>query len=393
MKRISLIIITLFISCYNLIAQNSIERVLVEIGKNNTRLIALKKRVEADKIGSRTGIYPSNPELDVNYLFSSPSLLGNRTDISIKQTFDFPSAYGYKSKIASSQNMQSELEYQNQLMLLLYQARLLIIDLLHSNALKNEYEKRYSHAHGIVESYRSKLEKGEGGILELNKAQLNLLNISKDIEGNEINRTYLLSELSTLNGGMEIKFADTAVITDIIPEDFEQWYLLTDQSNPTLDWMKQEIKIMDLQEKLNLALSFPKFSAGYMSEKTTGQQFQGISAGISIPLWENKNSLKYAKAQAIAVRDEESANKNTFMQFLKTQHAKTISLQKLVSDYRVSLQSFDNDNLLKKALDLGEISLTDYFYGVSSYYESMNKLLDVERELNRTVASLNQYSR
>jgi len=393
MKTISLILITIFISCYNLIAQNSIERVLVEIGMNNTSLIALKKKVEADKIGNRTGIYLSNPELDFNYLFGNPAQLGNRTDISIKQTFDFPSAYGYKSQIAISRNMQSDMEYQNQLKILLYQARLLCIDLLYANALKNEYDKRFSHAQGIVSSYSSKLDKGEGGILELNKAQLNLLNIRKDIEGNDIIRTLLFSELATINGGIEIAFTDTVIIPEVIPEDFEQWYSMTEQSNPELSWIKQEIEIQGLQEKLNLAMSFPKFSAGYMSEKVTGQQFHGISAGISIPLWENKNSIKYAKARAIAVQNKENDSKLVFIQFLKTQHAKAVALQKLVTDYRVSLKSFDNTKLLKKALDLGDISLTDYFYGVSLYYESLNKLLGVGRELNKTIAALNQYSK
>ena len=36
-------------------------------------------------------------------------------------------------------------------------------------------------------------------------------------------------------------------------------------------------------------MTLPKFSAGYSLERTLGQKYQGISVGISIPLWENKN--------------------------------------------------------------------------------------------------------
>ncbi len=37
----------------------------------------------------------------------------------------------------------------------------------------------------------------------------------------------------------------------------------------------------------------------HSEEGVVGEQFQGITVGISIPLWENKNSVKYAKALEI----------------------------------------------------------------------------------------------
>lgn len=46
----------------------------------------------------------------------------------------------------------------------------------------------------------------------------------------------------------------------------------------------------------------PKFSAGYSLERTLGQKYQGISVGISIPLWENKNRVKQAKAGVVAAQ-------------------------------------------------------------------------------------------
>ena len=390
-RFISLVII--FLTCYSLYGQNSVENILAGIEKNNTGLIALKKKVEADKIGNRTGIFLSNPEFGFNYLYGNPAENGNRTDISIKQTFDFPSAYAYKGRIADSKNIQVELEYQKQLKSLMYQARLLCTDLLYSNALKKEYDKRLSHVQSIASSYKIKFDKGEASILDYNKAQLNLLNVRKESENNIIIRNSFLSELATLNGGISIDLDDTVFTALIIPDDFENWYLQAVQNNPVLSWLKQEIEIMGMQEKLNKAMSLPKLSAGYMSEKIVGQQFQGITAGISIPLWENKNTVKYAKAKTIAVQSMETDSKLIFYNQLKTQHTKVKALQKNVTDYRISLESLDNTALLKKSLDLGEISLTDYFYEISLYYESIRTLFEAEKELNKAVAVLAQYSR
>lgn len=390
-RFISLIIIIL--TSFSLYGQNTVENALTDIEKNNTGLLALKKKVEAEKIGNLTGIFLSNPELGFNYLYGNPAENGNRTDISIKQTFDFPTAYTYKGRIADSRNIQAELEYQKQLKNVLYQARLLCTDLLYTNALKKEYDKRLSHVQSIASSYKIKFDQGEAGILEYNKAQLNLLKVRKEIENNIINRNSLLSELATLNGGTSINLDEIVFTALIIPDDFESWYLQAEQNNPVLSWLKQEIEIMEMQKKLNNAMSLPKLYAGYMSEKVVGQQFQGITAGISIPLWENKNTVKYAKAKAIAIQSMESDTKLVFYNQLKTQHTKVKALQSNVTDYRITLESLDNSALLKKSLDLGEISLTDYFYEISLYYESIRTLLEAERELYKAAAVLYQYSR
>ncbi len=51
---------------------------------------------------------------------------------------------------------------------------------------------------------------------------------------------------------------------------------------------------------MNRAEALPKFHTGYLSETVIDQKFQGISVGMSIPLWENKNKVQYAKANVLA---------------------------------------------------------------------------------------------
>jgi outer membrane protein TolC len=158
-----------------------------------------------------------------------------------------------------------------------------------------------------------------------------------------------------------------------------------------LNWLKQEIEITQQQEKLNLAMSLPKMYTGYMSEKVVGVNYQGITVGISIPLWENKNTVKYAKAQTTAIQSIVEDNKLNFYHQLKIQHTRAISLQQSVNDYRNKIKIYDNLVFLDKALKYGEISLTDYILELTNYYSSVNKLLETELEMNKSVAELNQY--
>lgn len=391
MKQLFILLSIILLTCANLFSQNSIDKVIDEVLKNNTTLAALRKNADSELLGNKTGIYLENPEFAFDYLWGSPSVNGTRTDISVLQSFDFPSAYVYRSQISDYQNEQVELEFRKQSKSIIMQTRLVCNNLIYHNALKSELAGRIINAKKIASSFKSKFETGDAGILEYNKAQVNLLNLVKDAESAEIERNALLSELQNLNGGFLIEFTDSVYPVQNFATDFEQWYIQAEKNNPVLQWLKQEVTISQKNEKLNTALGLPKFQAGYMSEDVPGQQFQGISVGLSIPLFENKNAVKYAKAKTLAVQSAEADTKLQFYNNLKALHTKAISQQSSLNDYRTNLQLFDNSALLQKALDLGELSLAEYIFELSIYYESFNKLLELERNLNMTIVELNKY--
>lgn len=390
MKR-AILILAIVVFGFNLFAQNTVDNVLTEVEKNNTTLSAYRKSIDAEKIGNKTGLTPQNPEVEFNYLWGNPSAIGNRTDFSIRQSFDFPTAYSYKNQISNLKNEQAELEYKKQRSEVLYQTRVVCVKLTYYNALDVELSKRYTNALKVADAYKTKYSTGDVGILDFNKAQVNLLNITKELESNEIERNALLSELATLNGGNAINFTDSLFSLRTIPADFEQWYAQSEANNPLLQWVKQEISISEKQVKLNTANSLPKFYGGFMSEKVAGQQFQGVTVGITIPLWENKNTIKYAKTQTIAMQSVEADAKLQFYNSMKALHTKVIALQTNVTDYRSKLAMYSNSELLEKAFIKGEISLTEYMYELSLYYESMYKLLEMEMNYNLVHTELIKY--
>jgi outer membrane protein TolC len=211
------------------------------------------------------------------------------------------------------------------------------------------------------------------------------------MESLNINKEAFLGELAHLNGGIPIGFSQSKFPVTTIPADFEQWYRQAEQSNPLLNWLKKEMELNQKQVGLNRAMGLPKLQAGYMSENVVGQEFQGLTFGLSIPLWENKNTVKFAKANALAAESVASDKKIQLYNRLKILHAKTVGLQNNVNDYKSKLQTFDNAGLLTKALDKGEISLIEYMLEISIYYESIKASLELEREVNKTLAELNQY--
>ena len=387
MKQTIIILLVVVLSS-RLYGQSTIDNILRDIESNNTTLQAFEQQTEAQKLDNRTDIYLPNPEVGFGYLWGSPASTGKRTDFSVTQSFDFPTAYAHKSRIADNRNNIADYEYERLRKDILLQAGVVCINLVYCNELKTELNKRLQHAQNIASAWQERFTLGDADIIERNKARLNLLNARKALEANEIERIALLSELQRLNGGLSITFNDEMYPEYVIPENFEQWYESIRGNNPELQIANREIEVSRQQIKLSRAMNLPKLSTGYMSENILGTTLQGVTVGVSIPLWENKNSIRQAKAQAIARQEFEADIQVQLYNRLKAQHTKATSLQALAEDYRKALQTSDNADLLKKALDSGQLSLINYIMELTVYYDAVENMLQAERDGQLAVMEL-----
>lgn len=391
MKRTLLITLSLLL-LLNAKAQITIDQVLNEVVANNLHLKSLKQISDADKLDNSTGLYPENPEVGFNYLWGDPGLIGNRKDFSITQTFDFPSAYVHKSAISNLRNNQLDFSYRHELLKLVNETRLVCIDLVYINAAITENNRRLSNSQVVADAYKSRFNSGDANILEYNKAQLDLLNIQKQSESLQLEKERLLLELAALNSGNPIDFNNAEFQLPVIDADFEKWFKGVESNNPDLQWIQQENEIIDRQISLNSALSLPKISMGYMSENVPGEKFSGISMGVTIPLYENKNVVKSSKVRLAASQNLQKDVRLQFYLDMKSKYNTAMKLAENIDTYRSQLILFNNSELLKKALDAGEISLLDYMLELSLYYDSLDQLLILEKEHHRAFAELMRYT-
>jgi outer membrane protein TolC len=371
-----------------LYAQNNIETLLSAIEQNNITLKALWEKAEAQKSANKTDIFLTNPEIEFNYLWGNPNELGNRTDVNIKQKFDMPAITGMKSRIGNKQNRLIDLQYKADRINILLQAKRHCIDLIYYNALKRQQNVRLKQAETIASSYKKKLMQGDVSLPEYNKVQLHLALVQGELSRMDIERNKVLSELKQLNGGMELTPDDYSYEDTPLPLDFTAWYVSAEQKNPVLEYVRLETELSKNQISLNKAMQLPSFSAGYMSEKVAGEHFQGITLGISIPLWENKNRVKQAKAaaRAAAIRQEDS--RQQFYHQLQNQYERTQGLKSIADTYKSSVTTLDSTDLLTKSLEAGEISILEYVVEIGWRYDMMKQALEAERDYRKARAEL-----
>lgn len=368
-----------------------INQVIASIEKNNPTLSGLRLDTDAEKIGNRTGIFPANPEAGFNYLWGSPEVINDRKDFSIMQSFDFPTAYGYRNSISRLKNEQAEYAYSIRKKEILAEAYTVCAEIIYRNALNDLLTERLRQAKELAGIYQKRLETGDANILESNKAQLNLLTVTGKLETNERERQALLSELRALNGGNDINFSDTAFPVIVVETDFTIWYSLAEKSNPELQYLNLETSVTNKQQQLYKSLWLPQLSAGYMSESLPGEKFRGVSVGMSIPLWQNRNTVKYAKAKNLAASQFATGSRLLFENRMKAAHTKVISLQHDLEAFRNGLSSLGNINFLVKALNSGQISLSEYLLELTYYYEASDQLLELEYSVAKAYGELIYY--
>jgi outer membrane protein TolC len=375
---------------YGASAQGGYEAILQQIEHNSTTLAALRERMEAEKRGNHTGLTPANPEVEVGYLWGSPSAVGNRTDVSASQTFDFPSAYVHRGRIANLRDMGVELAYSSARMDLLLEAKRTLIELTHLNLMFDVYRERFDRARAIADSYSERLARGDVNAIENNRAQLNAEMVAGELARVDIERNALYAELQRMNGGESIDelSATTNYPESSLPEDFEAWSAATVEANPAMQYRSTQVDIAQRQVKLDRSIAMPKIAVGYMSERVAGERFQGVTAGLSIPLWENRNRVKQAQAETRAAEAEMTDARGQYLVRLRTLYGRVMELNGHAQNLRDALGEYNNVALLDKALAAGEISLPEYLLDAEYYYATIDKVLEAERDYRLALAEL-----
>ena len=388
----NLIMTLALFSAMTLQAQNNLEQVLGSIETNNKTLKALRAEVDAAKVQNKVGLNPSNPEVQYVYQWGKEESMGTRSEFNVVQSIDFPMAYIYRGQMANALNDKAELDYKvayNQVML---NAVELCYQVFYGKMLIDEYQKRLEHAESIAEVYKYKLETGDVNIIESNKAQLNLLNARNNLAVLKADQQAVIERLQGINGGEPLEVEALLVLHAALPSDFEKWFADKKEVMPEMLSLEQGIEANRKKEHLNRALSLPKLSGGYSSEKGLTDSFSGVNMGISIPLWENKNTVKQVKLQTVSMENRLEDMQLQAYHGLKALYTKADGLKQTIDDYQQVLDNLHSNELLKIALDAGEISVLDFIVEQAIYYEAIENYVSVQLQFDTTMARLNYFN-
>jgi outer membrane protein, heavy metal efflux system len=371
--------------------QTSIDSVLANIARNNKTIIANTKYWEAKTLEYQTGLTPYNPKVDYDYLIGTPSNAGNQIDFAITQSFDFPTVYARKKSLSNEQIKQAEFQLKANRQDILLEAKLICIELIYRNKLNSELTIRKQNTEKWLTAFQTSLEKGQGNIMDVNKAKLQLIEINAAFQENLSISNQLNQKLTELNGGISIQFSDTAFTTYTLIPDFDNLEQEIEAKDPMRKYLEQKKVIGQSEVDLSKSLTLPKFDASYRYQTILGQRFNGLHLGLTIPLWENKNKVKTQQAELFLNEANLQDHINEHYYDIKQKYERMTNLKITLDKYQTLFSSLNNIELLDKSLSFGQISTIEYFMEMTYYYEALKNYLKTEMEYNKVIAELYKY--
>jgi outer membrane protein TolC len=244
--------------------------------------------------------------------------------------------------------------------------------------LYSEYEKGFNH--------------GEISILDINKLKIELLNTKRAYDELVSQRAGLFEKLTSLNGNKEI-------------ENLSSLYDYPTQSLESLDYYLAEVIKYDpsyLTLVANLDASnqnlssaklgwLPDLALSYKYSNEMGSKFNGFAVGVSVPIFANRNKVSASKSELIAAELTQKDVLAELESAIKTHYSHIVTAKSQIHSYNNVLESGNNEKMLQKALEGGQISLLDYLLELRYFLEAQQTLLDLEFEYNTLMTDLNKY--
>lgn len=369
----------LYIFCVlplTLFAQVSVDEILLLVEQNNTTLKAASDKTETAKQEVMMETSLEDPEIGFDYLWGKPGMIGKRKDINVNQTFDLATVFGYRKRLAKSQKELLELELQQKQLETRLEAMDLLVQITYYNQALAIYEERLQQEKQLAASYEKRLAAGDANKLEANRARLSLVEIESETEKVKMERDLLMLQLQTLCGGMEIIYNNTDYNAINVASSMSLKALQDAQNS-------QQERVAENDLKTARAQSMPSITAGYMAELTDDEKWNGVTIGVSIPLWSNRHNMKRARLSLQSARSEAADASYKLEQFAASQRLRTERYHDIAQKMQQKLANASSTTLLRKALDEGEISLVEYTIESSDLFDLRVKTLEAERDFQQ----------
>jgi len=379
MKKIVYVILLLTVS--STVFSQSFEILMQSIEQNNPRIQTLQKWLEAEEVYSKTGVYPSNPSVSYNYLFGSPDNIGDQKEFEITQAFQLPGYYTSKADLQKLGFKQKQALAEKEKRDILHLARTLYFNLVWLQKRESFLEKRSSDAAKLVSIMKEGFEGGEISKPVYDKARIYAIGVTSEWNQTTSELKVYTEQLKQQNGGNAIDNVAFEYPADWTLPALDSLLVNLSGTNPDLLKAQLELKKSESRIKNSRMGSWPSFELGYKSETILNQKLQGVHAGVTIPLWQNKNKVKYAKLQSEWSKANLSQQESEIRLKVSTLYYEVLALKNSYEEMRVIMGEEQLSDINLALLKAGQISFSEYLVDADLIWESMSLFYSTENSL------------
>lgn len=371
-------------------AQESVGNILEMVAKDSPRLKAASEATRADQADNARIRSLEAPEFEVGVLWGNDNV-GNRNDISITQSFDLATLSGKKGNLATALDLQSSLRYQAELTDVIYDARILLSDIVYYNNLIETLTSYQSAMEVLLNKTERSLMAGEATAMDMGKVRLQLSSARTATSMAVTERTALIESLRTISGHSDVDFTGFSFECDKPSGDIDSWLNAVVENNPIMLYAESRVRSDELQLDIDKMAWAPKLDVGYMAELARDEKYRGVTVGVSIPLWSNAQNVRRSRAVVSQARADGEWQRQELMTRATNAWNRAHTLDRIASESQTALEQSDTRALLDRALESGELSVLDYLLELGMYYDAVKENLKVQQEYHHALSDLARY--
>ena len=364
---------------------------LQAVERHSPGLQSAAATARSNQIEARTGNTLPNPELEYIHSWGSSGAVGE-DEFTATQGFDFPTAYVQRTRAARAREDAAQASYRQVRMETLLQARLAVQEILYLQKRIEVDSLRLADAEFARQIARVRAQAGDITSIEENRIEFQSLSARNNLTRTRMALETALTSLSSLSGlslGADVQI-EPMPLPALAPLEqvLEQAYA----ADPALSAARASGQAAQADRRLAVSLALPKFSAGYKYSSSDGAKFHGVIAGMSIPLFESRNTVRLARARQAEVEATTLALETNLTADLTAKYSQACRLEAMSRTYQSGGEGAEKSALLRKALQEGSLTILEYFTELDPVYRHMDEINELSYNYRSLLIELNKYA-
>lgn len=374
--------------------------------QNNPSIRSSNLQIEQQRILSTT--YRDFGKTNISLQYGQSSSINYDNYLSIEQPIPNPSLFKNQKAYYEEKAKSSQLNLavtQNELV---YQVKIIYYQLSYYEAVRKLLQSQDTLFAGFLKASELRYKTGETNLLEKATAETQLNEIRNRIQQNEADILIARRQLETfLNASLPAGVViDTLHKLSITPQYIDS----VQRNNPAAAYIQQQINIADRVIGVEKARGKPDFSISYFNQSIIGTQeingqprkfgpghrFQGVAAGIFIPIFYKPyaSRIKAAKVERQIAETQyqlfsinlQGQYQQAFQEYLKN--------TKNILYYETS--ALANGNLILRQAQIafknGEIGYVEYLQALRTYRDIRSEYLNAINAFNQSIIRIQYLS-
>ncbi len=358
---------------------------------NNPELNSMSQDLRTERLEATDANSLANPEVGVTQLWGRNGA-GNKFEIEVSQSFDWPGLYRARSQAAKAGFSASQMLLMSRKLDIALDVRRKLNELVYLNLKWNLLKLIKENTDSVQAQTEKAYRGGELTILDSKKMQIEQFNINNEIADLDGAIFRLKAEIQAMCPDAELDlsgFNAYAVEPKLSADDYLAQIETLDQ---VISAGQLSAEYEELNAKAASRQRLPGFSVGYIYQKEIGDVFNGFSVSMSLPFFQNRKARAAALTRAESARiSNESAIAARRADVISTLRDMEL-LQRQIDEYNRIFGDNSYLPLLLLAYKGGQINVIDYLSEVNYFFSITKDYLDCQYKYNQSLSSLNRYN-